>query len=58
MELRVNTKYVLGHPWVTQIDLDHWKKLPKDYDNQPADPSPGLTAVEDSMGFLKASLSE
>ena len=42
MELREKTKYVLGLPGGTQIGLEHGKKLPKDYDRQPADsPPPG-----------------
>ena len=37
MELGVKTEYVFWLPGGTQIVLEHEKKLPKDYDHQPAD---------------------
>ena len=55
MEFGVNTKYVLGLPLATQIGLEHDKKKPKDYDNQPADPAPPPVGPRSKIqwGFFK-----
>ena len=61
MELKVKTKCVLGLPLGKKIVLEHGKKLPKDYNPQPAAPPPpggGFDRGQRFIVFFKASLNK
>ena len=46
LELRVNTKFVLGLPSAKHVDLEHGKIYLRACDQQPADPEPIFLTME------------